>query len=177
MKKIAFILAVITAVLMLASCGDKKDNVVTEDVYIDVNTGKKIDKNGNPVNENKHEKIYDVTPGLADYDSEGKLIVKSTENRYVYLSELGYIIFSFNQKSDGCIQVLEVRSLEDEEKAAEYLKEHIVEMMSSGYYTNVNSAGNNVVFTVSLDNPIYGKYLKLTRADVEKDMPEEMKCN
>lgn len=175
MKKIALILAVITAVLMLASCGDDKENVnvVTEDVHIDVNTGKKTNNNKS----NTPGKTYDVTPGIQDYDNDGNLILTSTANRYVYHADLGYVIFSFDQNTDSCLQVLEVRSLDSEEAAKEYLTKNVAEMMSSGNYLNVQQAKNNVIFTVSLDNPLYGKYLKLHRSDVETDMPEALKCN
>ena len=172
MKKIALVLAIIALTLpLLASCSkDENANVITHDRYVDVNN-----PNGTP--STQAHKNYEVTPGVRDYDNDGNLIVTSTDNRYVYKSDLGYIIFSFNQKSDTCFQVLEVRALEDEEKATQYTTEHVVEMMNSGNYVGVNQAGRYVVFTVSVENEIYGKYLALTRADVEKDMPESMKCN
>ncbi len=173
MKKIALILAVFTAVLMLASCGEQKaspDETTYAQMVMDKSEGYKP-----PKDNQKHE--YTVTPGLADYDSDGNLIIESTDNRYVYLSEVGYVIFSFDKTTDSCIQVLEVRKLESEEEASKFLTDHVAELMASGNYTNVHQAKNHVVFTVSLDNPIYGKYMKLTRADVEKDMPETLKCS
>lgn len=165
-------LAMIFAALCLFSCGEEKE-APADTTYADM-VFDKSGKNTPATDNQKHE--YTVTPGVADYDSDGNLILKSTDNRYVYLKENGYIIFSFSSTTGNCFQVLDVRTFADEEKAAEFLSENVVEMMNSGYYANVNQSGKHVVFTVTIGHPTYSKYLKEGGRDgVTADFPEELK--
>ena len=169
MKKAVVLIISLTALMLcLAACGNsKKENADTtyapgQVVYVNDDT-------------TATQKEYDVTPGVSDYDEEGKLILTSTDNRYVYVKETGYIVFSFNEKTDTCFQVLDVKSFDSEEAALEYLSQNVTEQMSSGNYTNVVQNGKYVVFTASIDHPAYGEYLKSDRSTVERIFPDELK--
>lgn len=165
-KFFAVILAM-AAVLCLAACSDNKENDA-DSTYAPGQVLEVAQTTGNT-------HYYEVTPGVSDYDSDGNIILTSTDNRYVYVKETGYIVFSFVASSNACYQVLDVKSFADEEAAAKYLTENVAQLMATGDYTNVQQNGRYVVFTVSLTHSVYGDYLKGDRSHVESIFPDDLK--
>ena len=174
MKKTALFLAILMLIsCVLASCSEAIDEPKTVTVvkYVDVNTGKEIG-GSNIKNKNR---TTTVTPGISDYDNDGNLIVESTDNRYVYKTPEGLVIFSFSASSSSCIQVLFAVPMKDEATASQYLTENIVELMNSGKYLNVVQNGRYIVHTMALADEGYGKYLKGDKLSVSKDFSDDTK--
>lgn len=165
-RTLAFLLIVSAMLLCLVSCQKEENNADT--TYAPGQTFTIAETTA------KAPEIQ-VTPGTADYDGEGNLILTSTDNRYVYKKDSGYIIFTFNASTNTCYQVLDVKEFDSEDSALQYMKENVVEQMGSGEYANVVNNGKYVVLTATLNHSVYGEYLKGNRQTVEKIFPDDLK--
>ncbi len=104
---------------------------------------------------------------VSDYDSNGNLILTSSENRKVYPYESGYAIFTFNGESVS--KILRVIEFEDEESAEDYLTSTARDQVEKGEIpTTMRRNGVYVVINVGFDpeNPGIGEYYNKTKTQI-----------
>lgn len=104
---------------------------------------------------------------IQDYDSNGNIILTSSENRKVYPYESGYAIFTFN--GEAVSKILKVIEFEDEESAEDYLTSTARAQVEKGEIpTTMRRNGVYVVINVGFDpeDPRLGEYYNKTKTEI-----------
>ena len=102
---------------------------------------------------------------VSDYDSNGNLILTSSENRKVYPYESGYAIFVFT--GETVAKITRVLEFEDEAAAEEYLTSTALEQVEKGEVpTTMVRNGSYVVIKVGYEEEGLGQYYVKTKTDV-----------
>lgn len=156
MKRIIAILLIVSAIFTFCACASEGGTDTTADETT------KLEVNNNPI---------------VDYDENGSLILKSSDNRSVFREDDGtYVIFAFNgDVVTGILHVLVYNT--NEEASADY--QRVREMAaSSDEYGTATLSDNHIALGVSPFHEKYGEYMRGgTRADVDVVYPDAMKLS
>ncbi len=132
-------------------------------------------RNGEPENNAVEtlDTIYEEHD-VRDRDDGGNLILTSSEYRQVYLIDAGtYLVLVLGDTGPSSITV--VKDFGTSDAAVEYVTGSGQALVESGEYSNLNIDGKYVTYSPTLTSEKYGKYYRMSKAEVEESLSSYVK--
>ncbi len=108
-------------------------------------------------------------PKIDEFDEDGKFILDSTEDRKVYPTEDGYVVFSFSGES--LVRLHHVIDMESKEEAVDFIVTYMHDHGKDG--GNARISDDLVILNVYSQDDEYFKYYAKTKSQIVAEFENE----